>query len=64
MATIALDQTYTFKGKFYGPGPAVEVPDDFPLLQSQEEQDEKGEVDQPKPKGVRKTKATEHKGNA
>ena len=66
MPTVDLDKVYLFNRKFYGPG-TVEVPDDFPLLQSQdsrEGQDEQGQADQPKPKGVRKTKATEHKGNA
>ena len=31
MPTISLDQTYLFRGKFYGPG-TVEVPEDFPTL--------------------------------
>lgn len=62
MPTVTLDTTYTYRGKFYGPG-AVEVPDDFPLLQQGEDAQapsssapQQGDEGQPK-KGGRKKAA-------
>lgn len=61
MRRTTLDQTYLFRGKFYGPG-ETEVPEDFPLPEEAADDTKAapvGEVQQPapvsgRPKTVRK----------